>query len=451
MGIQIGVQRIKWPWYSAAALVLLATLSWPLPNENAVVNPTLGLASSLMFRMHQAHFAHSAKTPSLSASWIYPGGAVMNPVVVQGIVYGGTVTNPYMVIAVNAVNGKVLWTTPVNNQVMTKPLVIGGQVFIGTGNSTFPSRPVPHHSAIRGTKASSVIALSATTGQILWQDNTVGENMPTPVYWHSQLYAVGGSDSLLELNANNGRIIRKMPIASYVSMASPAISGHTLYFGGAYPYDFYAVNLKTWTIAWKTPFQGVSGALDDCPPLVVGSNIYTETVKSTSSGNVFNAVDLNKNTGKIIWQKPLGTGPLPYAASGRASNEAGIPTYHKGVLYFGSPITKSLYALKADTGQVIWKDHLNHQQITQAPLFYHGQLLVGDGQGTLWDVNAKTGQVLSHRSQGGSFMPSELQLLGHSVIFGTRAPSLNAIPLRDLNPSSQHARNLPALLPNKSI
>ena len=437
MGVQIGTARIKWPWYSAAVAALVASISWPLHNTGSVTDPALGLTSSTMFRTHAARAHHS---PPLSVSWTYNGGAVMNPVVVRGVVYGGTVTNPYMVVAINATTGKILWQTPVNNQVMTKPVVVGGKVFVGTGNSLFPSVPVPGHSAIRGTRSSSLIALSATTGHVLWQDNTVGANMPTPVYWHGQLYSVGGSDQLLDVSPDTGHIVREMPIASYVSMASPALSGHTLYFGGAYPYDFYAVNLKKWDITWKTRFVGVSGALDDCPPLIVGQNIYTETVRTTKSGNLFSVVDLNKTNGRIIWQKPLGTGPLPYSASGRASNESGIPTYHKGILYVGSPITKSLYALNARGGQVIWQTPLNHQQITQAPLFYHGQLLVGDGKGTLWDVNAKTGQVLNQSPQGGSFMPSEPQLLGHTLIFGTRSPSLTAIPLSTIAvPTSQAA------------
>ena len=438
MGIEIGSQRVKLPWYSAAAVVLIASLSWPLQNENSIVNPTLGLASSTMFRTHKAQPFKPANSSPLSVSWTYRGGAVMNPVVVQGIVYGGTVTNPYLVVAINATTGHVLWTTPVNNQVMTKPLVINGRVFVGTGNSLFPSVPVPGHSAIRGTMASSLMALSAKTGQVLWQDNTVGENMPTPLYRNGQLYAVGGSDNLLDVNAETGRILRTMPIGSYVSMASPALSGHMIYFGGAYPYDFYAINLNKWTIAWKTHFPTVSGALDDCPPLVVGQNIYTETVNNPSSGNLASVVDINKSTGKVIWQKPLGTGPLPYSASGRASNESGIPTYHMGVLYLGSPITKSLYALNAHTGRIIWKDALNHQPITQAPLFYHDQILIGNGQGTLWTINAKTGQVLNQSSEGGSFMPSELQRLGHTLIFGTKAPSLTAIPLTSVAGSSPH-------------
>jgi outer membrane protein assembly factor BamB len=422
-------------WVIAALAALVATAQVSAGNDPGAIATSYGLSAAKMFginlsrtpRIHPVH-------PPLSVHWTYDGGAVMNPVAVKGVVYGGTVSTPYQVVALNVKNGKTLWAQTMNNQVMTMPLVVGDTVYVGTGNSLFAKVPVAGEENVRGTGASSLTALSTKTGRVLWQDNTSGENMPTPVYWHGDLYAVGGSDQLLEIDPASGKILRDLPIASYVSMSSPAVSHGMMYFGGAYPYDFHAVNLSSWRVQWSTHLPQTSGALDDCPPLVVGNSIYTETVQTSGTDNLFSVVELNRATGQILWQKALGSGPLPYSASGRASNESGIPTYHQGVIYLGSPITKTLYALNAKTGRILWSNGLQHQGITQAPIYIGGQLLVGDGGGTLWDINARTGQVLDHTTLGGAFMPSVPQIVGQTLLVGTRAPSLNALPLHRIAP-----------------
>ncbi|AUW95235.1 hypothetical protein BXT84_15775 [Sulfobacillus thermotolerans] len=419
----------------AVLFIVAVTVKWTVLSTAGQIFGNYGLQSAKMFGID------ASRTPkpnvlqqSLAVHWRYDGGAVMNPVAVRGVVYGGTVSSPFEVVALNIKNGHPLWATPVNNQVMTMPLVIGNRVFVGKGNSLFPEVPQIGQANIRGTGSSSVMALSAKTGQVLWQVPTQGEDMPTPVYWQGDLYVVGGSDQLMEISPVTGQILRTLPIPSYVSMSSPVVSQGVLYFGGAYPYTFYAVNLRTWRVQWQTPVSGATGALDDCPPLLVGHNIYTEAVKTVDGRNTFYAIDIDKATGHIRWQHALGTGPLPYSASGRASNESGIPTFHAGVLYLGSPITKTLYALNARTGAVLWSNGLNHKGITQAPLYVQGQLLVGDSQGTLWDVNAKTGDVLHQTAVGGAFMPSVPLLVGQTVIVGTRAPSLTALPLKAIAP-----------------
>lgn len=426
------------PFFYVVALLIVLALTVRL-SVFAVDGGQLssyGLPSATMFGIDATHTPVPGMIQEpLDVHWTYDGGAVMNPVAVRGVVYGGTVTAPYMVVALNIKNGRPLWTTEMNNQVMTMPLVVGSTVYVGTGNSLFAHVPVAGHSAVRGTGSSSLVALSTKTGRILWQDNTVGEDMPTPVFWHGDLYAVGGSDQLVEINPATGQIMRTLAIPSYVSMSSPVVSHGLLYFGGAYPYKFYSVNLTRWSVQWSTLIPGASGAVDDCPPLLAGNNVYTEAVKTTGGRNEFYAVDLNRTTGQIVWQRALGSGPLPFSASGRASNESGIPVFHGGVLYLGNPITKTLYALNAHTGAVLWSNGLNHQGITQAPLYVDGQLLVGDGGGTLWDVNAQTGQVINKTAVGGAFMPSMPLLIGQTLIVGTRAPALDALSLKTVAPS----------------
>lgn len=235
----------------------------------------------------------------------------------------------------------------------------------------------------------------------------------------------------MALNATTGQTIWRLPIGSYVSMSSPELSGNLLYFGGAHPFAMYAVNIQTHKIQWMHPFSHPLGGSDDVSPAVYGNSVYADVVvaRNGQPHEIFYA--FNAQNGHIEWEFDEGTGPIPEGPHGGPRDETVAPLVYNNTVYVGSPLNNVLYALNAQTGQLLWKDHLTGT-LMQSPIAYNGVLYVGDTTGKFWAINASTGKQLGYRQFKGPFMPSSPVLVGQTIFTGTRLGQFMAIPLSSI-------------------
>ncbi len=328
---------------------------------------------------HPVFLGAAAKTESWT-HLIDHAGMASPASVVNGIVYAGT--NGNQVAAVS--NGHQLWRVRVPNQVMTTPLVVGDHVIVGVGNKTFFS------SRVRGTGWSGVMALNAKTGTILWRVATHGEVMPTPALFRNRVYAATGAGAVIVIDWRSGRVLTKISLkGSYVSMSSPLVIGSRLYVGGASPYALYAINLTTDRVAWSVPIPA-DGGLDDCSPAWADGRIVAQyTSYLTPSGNPMTATMLGTSShGKILWKTDLGQG-----TTALDEMQTGQPTVFNGMIYVGSPVTDSIYAVDPRTGHIVWTTKIG-AAVRGNPAPIAGQLLVGDSLGRLDTLSQKTGKIL---------------------------------------------------------
>ncbi|WP_051351347.1 PQQ-binding-like beta-propeller repeat protein [Sulfobacillus thermosulfidooxidans] len=404
------------------------------PGWPTVADTQIGALDWTSYGLGGTHNAVIAPQSHFTANWIRQfSQPLMQPAVVRGTVYVGGIGQNPAVYALDAKTGATIWKTPVNNQIMTTPIVVHGEVFVGSGNHNYPISHVPQYGTdiIRGNGANAIYALSAKTGQIIWERKTAGENMPTFVYKNNTLYIANGSDEVLALNATTGQTIWRLPIGSYVSMSSPELSGNLLYFGGAHPFAMYAVNIQTHKIQWMHPFSHPLGGSDDVSPAVYGNSVYADVVvaRNGQPHEIFYA--FNAQNGHIEWEFDEGTGPIPEGPHGGPRDETVAPLVYNNTVYVGSPLNNVLYALNAQTGQLLWKDHLTGT-LMQSPIAYNGVLYVGDTTGKFWAINASTGKQLGYRQFKGPFMPSSPVLVGQTIFTGTRLGQFMAIPLSSI-------------------
>jgi outer membrane protein assembly factor BamB len=362
---------------------------------------------------------------AFTADWSDPGLAIMDPAVIHGVLYGDTVSKPYEAVALNPETGKLLWSHRFPNMMMNSPITLDGLIFFGVGNNMFSSAPVTSHPDVRGTGLSEVVALNAITGVTAWVYQTPGEDMPTFDVTANHLFVVNGSEQVLEFAPTTGKITASLTIPSYVSMASPVLEGSRLYFGGAFPYDMYAVNLQPLSIAWKTPTRSIGG-LDDDPPVASQHMVYTESVYDDQGKVASQLIAFNVRTGAIVWQTRLGFGELPV---GGQPFESGVPLLRKGIIYLGSAVSDAVYAVDAGTGKLLWSNALAHQRIDQAPVWVDGVLLVGTEDGMLYALDPNTGHVLREQHFHGGFMPGVPFVDGNTIFFGTQTGGLFARPI----------------------
>ncbi|MCL4318352.1 MAG: PQQ-binding-like beta-propeller repeat protein [Firmicutes bacterium] len=405
------------------------------PGWPNVTDTQIGALNWTSYALGGKHNSIVDSDSNFSANWTRQfSQPLMQPAVVRGVVYvGGIGTNP-AVYALNAKTGATLWKTPLNNQVMTTPVVIHGKIFVGTGNHNFPISHVPQYGTdiIRGNGSNAIYALSAKTGHVIWKHSTPGENMPSLVYRNNTLYSANGSDEVLALNATTGKTQWQLPIGSYVSMSSPELAGNLLYFGGAHPYAMYAVNVATHRIQWMHTFPHPLGGSDDVSPAIYDSNVYGDVVENIHGQPHEMFYAFNRMSGHVQWSFDEGTGKIPQGPNGGPRDETVAPLVYNHTIYVGSPLNNFLYALNPQNGKLLWKQKLNGT-LMQSPIANNGILYVGDTQGQFLAIQASNGKIVGKRQFKGPFMPSSPVLVGHTIFSGTRLGEFMAIGLSTLH------------------
>ena len=412
------------------ALALISFTAGPWTAAFAATTP-IGLNSLSEFGMNSNHIqiVDTAANHGFTTNWTISGASIMDPAIIHGVLYGDTINMPYGAIAINPTNGHTLWFHPFANQMMNSPIYQDGTVYFGLGNNRFPSVPVVSHPDIRGTGVNQVVALNATTGVTEWVYHTAGEDMPTFVLYDQGLYVANGADQVLDLSPKTGQVQQSLAIPSYVSMSSPTVVDHTMYFGGAFPYSMYAVNLKTMKVAWSTPTRAVGG-LDDDSPVANLKEVYIQAVYDDNGNSTSVLLAFNDQTGKMVWSRTVGEGIRPFSGP---LYESGVPLLENGIIYTGTSVSDAVYAVRANTGQVLWSNSLNGKGVAQAPVLVDHRLLVGDAGGTVFVLNPTSGHVLhSVHFPGGRFMPGVPFVDGNTIFFGTQTGMFFARPLSQL-------------------
>ncbi len=399
-------------------------------DQNAAAAPILGVNRLTEFGMNNAHdqAVENAANRNFTAFWTRPGPAIMDPALINGVLYGGTVNPPYGVIAVNPITGRTLWFHVFANQIMNSPVYDHGTIFVGEGNNKYYAPPVTRHPDRRGTGVNQVVAINAQTGATDWVYNTQGENMPSFVLYGHGLYVANGADQVLDLAPATGKVARWLPIRSYVSMSSPTVVGDTAFFGGAFPYNMYAVDLSNLALRWSTHTPAVAG-LDDCAPVANRTDVFIGAVYDIHHKSAAMFLAFNQATGKISWKRIIGYGARPTKG---ALYESGVPLLVHNTIYVGSSVADAVYAFNADNGQVRWSNRLNGRPVAQAPVLAGGHLFVGDARGTLFVLNPADGHLVNTVQFPGSFMPGVPFVDGRTLFVSTRNGELFALPIADL-------------------
>ena len=166
-------------------------------------------------------------------------------------------------------------------------------------------------------------------------------------------------------------------------------ASNTRYVGGPINSSNVATLASAWTlpITTKSEYGSYSSA-----PIISGGVIYSQDLESNVQ-----AIDLQ--TGKVIWTKI-------YESPDQGPNGLVV----QGGIVFGAT-TSAAFALNEKTGQQLWSVTLarnEHEGIDMAPGYHDGivyvstvpgnatQFYEGEGVGTLWALEAKTGRKLWH-------------------------------------------------------
>lgn len=246
------------------------------------------------------------------------------------------------VYAINVTNGAIVWYRVFPNQIMTQPIIFNGIMIIGLGNSVLTP-------TYRGTGVNYLAAVNVTNGEVLWNYTTLGEDMPTPVYYRGLVIEADGSDEVFALNATTGKLTWIDELGSYDSMSSLLLVNGIVYFGTST--TFWSINATTGNVIWSDylygTYQNMAG-LDDSSPAYYKGIIATSFTlhNSNNTMNVMLAA-FNASNGHILWILNEGLSKIT------PNLEAPPVIIYNGLVIHDSPVGV-LYVVNATNGKVLW-------------------------------------------------------------------------------------------------
>ena len=161
------------------------------------------------------------------------------------------------VYAIDAMTGHKIWQSPTINAAMGNAVVADGLVFVGAGDTGFSFTSVMKYAAgapgvTRGMGFAAIYAFSQNTGQLVWQYDTKGEDMPSLSYLDGKVYFGNGDGHMYALDAATGQPAWITSVGGFDSMSStnfwhnPATGQDLVFAGFSDPNYLYAFDAATW-------------------------------------------------------------------------------------------------------------------------------------------------------------------------------------------------------------
>ncbi len=308
---------------------------------------------------------------------------------------------------------RVKWTFKAAGPVVTSPAVVDGVVYIAslsghlyaldqeTGKErwNFKSRmPIASSPAVDGdtlyfvSSAGSLAALDVATGKPKW------------------VYAIEHEKRFEAKGLNGYNAAQTIPDAWDMYTSSPAVEGGKVFFGSG-DGNVYAVDARNGMLLWKFPTQDVVHA----SPSVVNGIVYIGSWDSR-----FYALDAE--TGQLKWSFQAGEDAAIHNQVGFQSSAA----VADGTVYVGCR-DAHVYALDAATGRKRWDYPTSKSWVNVTPAVRDGTVYAATSDSSrVMGLDAKTGR-LKFNVDAGAFVFSSPALAGNALYIGTHGGTLFAI------------------------
>jgi outer membrane protein assembly factor BamB len=201
------------------------------------------------------------------------------------------------VYAINAENGRKIWSFEADNQVNTSAVYWKGRIFIGSDGGT-------------------LYALSAKSGRLLWSRSEPSEFWyATPTVAYGRVY-VGNTDGTMYVyGAKSGRLLWARPLGSYIYGAAAVYRRKV--FVGTYDGKFFALDAATGDTVWEIPANGAVHAaptvMDGLVYYAVCSSCGAEAQRTVARGPD-STYAVRARDGKRVWRFPAGKYANPVVA-----------------------------------------------------------------------------------------------------------------------------------------
>lgn len=237
---------------------------YPVRSSPAIADRTVYLADGFSV------FAIDADTGQQRWKMAIDYAGESSPTVANGIVYVASKKNH--IYAIDAETGKQRW-------------------FFKTSGLLFGSPSVSEQTVVIGGDDGKLFALDRGNGHLVWKNEFDAGIYSTPAIDNDRVYVTLRDRTTVALDLSSGKELWSYPVGG---SASPAVAAGVVYIGsddGA----LYAIDAATggnprWLFATGTPAVRA--------PVIAGHEVYFSTGATITS--------LNRETGKVVWQYPIG-------------------------------------------------------------------------------------------------------------------------------------------------
>ncbi len=373
--------------------------------------------------MFQFRADHNAvlKSSATSFRWTTIIGSKINAslALVNNVLFLDTIDK--RVIALEARSGKVIWSTSVDNSVMSTPVVADGRVFVGTGHNGVldgdgskiyadndPTRPWGRE------QGDAIIALRSYDGKRLWTFETIGEDMPSAIIVGDELIFGNGDMHAYALHLSSGIQLWNSPIPGVVTMASANYKDGVAFISscksGPYVCDTSALSTRTGQKIWARPFGD-----EDAAPTLGASRVYVAGFTGlgcTANRKVSTAVALRERDGGFIWGARFSR--CGYF-SHQESNERSISGLYFDHYYVqASGISTEVRCFSAGSGSIQWSFNAE-RPVKMTPVMSDGSVFFGDVGGYFYKLDARSGTLVARRKFQHPFTTSSPLINGNTL------------------------------------
>ena len=267
-------------------------------------------------------------------------------------------------------SGKVIWKINDKNVEYTSSPGIGdGLVLVGTGDGR-------------------VIARESSTGVLRWVIRSSSEVLATPTSSGGITIVRSADGALVGLDSETGSEIwnyrRNAPRLTLRGNSKPSIDEGVI-FSALDNGRLIALDLKVGRLIWNKAITVPSGVTDlermvdlDGDPMITEDFVYV----SSFQGGV---TALSKVDGQIIWARQISS------YNGLAKGNGRIYVVDE---------ESAIWALNEEDGTSIWKRQTLRGRFLTDPVFFENYIVVGDFEGYIHWIDAKTGEIVFRNRLG---------------------------------------------------
>jgi outer membrane protein assembly factor BamB len=371
---------------AGAATAGLVVAGWELTRPGRPAAKDLTAAQQLAVTQNPAAQRRVSSLRPGTGVWSFETNAPVASLVVDGgVVYVGTAQQA--VYALDALTGKPLWHHLMDKGQTYFLALANGAVLAADGyNGVAPTNYI-----------GGVYALDAGTGKLLWSTDAVdvigldaagdaayvGNGLKNPL--------TGG---VTAVSARTGELLWTFNFPEPIEPDSGLVqSGGVVYVTTGLG-EIFALDASTGSQLWRYNDPAIAFTT---PPAIAGGIVYASNSQNRRSSASPVLYAIQARTGRVLWQRPLGTGLSSFIAG-----------FATGLVFVGvvradnaaSPAASELCALNAATGQPLWQIPVTGDAWSATPGAGNA-IYTGNNAGVLDAWQVTTGNHLwSYRAAG---------------------------------------------------
>ena len=317
------------------------------------------------------------------------------------------------ILAIDARDGRLIWRRHISSFLPSPPVLGPSTVYLAASD---PGVTLDHllwyaksRTLIRGQGPGLVEALSRKTGDIRWSAAVPGGCYGSPVLLPHTVMVQTGSGHLFFLDRGDGHRVFDLPLdGRSLGIASPVQDERRVVVAQENPPLYQEVSLSGPRRIWRFGWTGAR----DWEHFFIGTPLLAQGIfigvlrRPDPPGDEVMA--LNPDLGRVLWSRTFPPGDLPPAG------DQSLPVESGNVVYVPSGVSRSLMAVKIETGKVLWTLSFNERPSTGG-VVTGNLLLLPLPSGRLLAIDKQSGSLVGEKKVASGLGPHPPVVVGHRV------------------------------------